>query len=157
MRGSLCVIGLHGGGTMILVPELADVYVDRHILPGETVEDAAAQIRSAVEEADIRGSYELKWDERPTPAPASFLVPPDSLFVRTVKGNLGDELGKPVDLILGRSVADTNHFAVHGGVPTIICGPSGGNTCEANEYVELSSLPLIARTYVRSVIDLLGP
>jgi len=61
-----------------------------------------------------------------------------------------------VGLILGRSVADTNHFAVHGGVPTIICGPSGGNTCEANEYVELSSLPAIARTYVRSVLDLLG-
>jgi succinyl-diaminopimelate desuccinylase len=156
MRGSLCVIGLHGGGTMILVPELAEVYVDRHILPGQTAEDAAAQIRAAVEEANIQGSYELKWDERPTPAPTSFMVPPDSLFVRTVKGNLEGELGKNVDLILGRSVADTNHFAVHGGVPTIICGPSGGNTCEANEYVDLSSLPVIARTYVRSVMDLLG-
>ena len=155
MRGSLCVIGLHGGGTMILVPELAEVYIDRHILPGETAEDAAAQIRSAVEEAGIRGSYELKWDERPTPAPTSFIVPPDSLLVQTVKGNLERELGKPVGFILGRSVADTNHFVVHGGVPTIICGPSGGNTCEANEYVELSSLPVIARTYVRSVIDLL--
>lgn len=156
MRGSLCVIGLHGGGTMILVPELAEVYVDRHILPGQTAEDAAAQIRASVKEANIQGSYELKWDERPTPAPTSFMVPPDSLFVRTVKGNLEGELGKNVDLILGRSVADTNHFAVHGGVPTIICGPSGGNTCEANEYVDLSSLPVIARTYVRSVMDLLG-
>ena len=156
MRGSLCVIGLHGGGTMILVPELAEVYVDRHILPGQTAEDAAAQIRAAVEEANIQGSYELKWDERPTPAPTSFMVPPDSLFVRTVKVNLEGGLGENVDLILGRSVADTNHFAVHGGVPTIICGPSGGNTCEANEYLYLSSLPVIARTYVRSVMDLLG-
>ncbi len=156
MRGSLCVIGLHGGGTMILVPELAEVYVDRHILPGQTAEDAAAQIRAAVEEANIQGSYELKWDERPTPAPTSFMVPPDAHFVRTVQVNLEGELGKNVDLILGRSVADTNHFAVHGGVPTIICGPSGGNTCEANEYVDLSSLPVIARTYVRSVMDLLG-
>lgn len=156
MRGSLCVIGLHGGGTMILVPELAEVYIDRHILPGQTAEDAASQIRSAVDEADIQGSYELKWDERPTPAPTSFMVPPDSLFVQTVKRNLEGELGSKVGLILGRSVADTNHFAVHGGVPTIICGPSGGNTCEANEYVELSSLPAIARTYVRSVLDLLG-
>ena len=156
MGGSLCVIGLHGGGTMILVPELAEVYIDRHILPGQTAEDAASQIRSAVDEADIQGSYELKWDERPTPAPTSFMVPPDSLFVQTVKRNLEGELGSKVGLILGRSVADTNHFAVHGGVPTIICGPSGGNTCEANEYVELSSLPVIARTYVRSVLDLLG-
>ena len=156
MRGSLCVIGLHGGGTMILVPELAEVYVDRHILPGETVEDAAAQVRETIMGAGIEGTYEMKWDERPTPAPSSFIVPPDSLFVRTVKKILEDELGRDLRLILGRSVADTNHFAVHGGVPTIICGPSGGNTCEANEYVELSSLPVIARTYVRSVLDLLG-
>ena len=156
MRGSLCVIGLHGGGTMILVPELAEVYVDCHILPGETVEDAAAQIRETIMGAGIEGTYEMKWDERPTPAPSSFIVPPDSLFVRTVKKILEDELGRDLRLILGRSVADTNHFAVHGGVPTIICGPSGGNTCEANEYVELSSLPVIARTYVRSVLDLLG-
>jgi succinyl-diaminopimelate desuccinylase len=156
LSGSLCVIGIRGGGTLILVPELAEVFVDRHILPGESVENAADQIRAAVERADISGTYDLSWDERPTPAPTSFLVPGDSELVQTVKRNLEKEIQREVNFVLGRSVADTNHFAVHGGIPTLICGPTGGNTCEANEYVELDSLEAVARTYVRSAVDLLG-
>ena len=156
MRGSLCVIGFEGGSDRILVPELAEVIIDRHILPGETVEDAADQIKEIINLANIESNYELAWDNRPTPAPTSFIVPPESKFVQTVKENLKRETGNQIQLILGRSVADTNHFAVHGGVPTMICGPTGGNTCEANEWVDLDSLAPIAGTYVRSIIDLLG-
>ena len=84
------------------------------------------------------------------------MVPPDSLLVQTVKHNLEQEIGQPVKLILSRSVADTNHFAVHGSVPTLICGPQGGNTCQANEYVEINSLRPTAKTYIQTVPDLLG-
>ena len=156
MQGSLCVIGFQGGSNRILVPELAEVLIDRHILPGESVDDAADQIREIINSSNIESSYELTWDERPTPAPTSFIVPPESRFVQIVKSNLEDAIGRKVQLTLGRSVADTNHFAVHGDVPTIICGPSGGNTCEANEWVDLDSLVPIAITYVRSMVDLLG-
>ena len=156
MRGSLCVIGFQGGSDRILVPELAEVIIDRHILPGETVLDAADQIKDVVNLANIKSSYELTWDDRPTPAPTSFIVPPESKFVQTVKKNLENETGNEIRLVLGRSVADTNHFAVHGGVPTLICGPTGGNTCEANEWVDLDSLIPVAGTYVQSIIDLLA-
>lgn len=154
--GSLCVIGFQGGGTLILVPELAHVFIDRHILPGQTVEEAADQIRAIVERANIASSYDLTWDERPTPAPPPFLVPPDSHFVQTVARHLAAETGQEIEFILGRSVADTNHFAIHGGVPTLICGPQGGNTCQANEYVEVASLARVARTYVKAVGELVG-
>jgi acetylornithine deacetylase/succinyl-diaminopimelate desuccinylase-like protein len=70
--------------------------------------------------------------------------------------NLEREIGRRPQLVLQRSVADTNHFAVHGGVPTVVCGPLGGNTCRANEYVEIDSLVPITRTYVQTVMDLLG-
>jgi len=156
MAGSLCVTGFHSGGDKIYVPELAEVTVDRHILPGQTAEWAADQIRDVVARAGIRGDYELTWDERPTPAPTSFITDPDSTFVQTVKRNLEAELGEPVRFELARSVADTNHIAVHDGVPTIIMGPTGGNTCAANEWVDAASLPQICRTMVRSVEDLLG-
>lgn len=156
MGGSLCVIGFHSGGAKIYVPELAEVTIDRHILPGQTAEWAAEQIRDVIRKAGIRGSYELTWDERPTPAPASFITDPDGFFVGTVRRNLEAELGEPVRLELARSVADTNHIAVHGGVPTIILGPTGGNTCAANEWVDVASLPQICRTMVKSVMDLLG-
>jgi acetylornithine deacetylase/succinyl-diaminopimelate desuccinylase-like protein len=156
LPGSLCAIGLHSGGTLILVPERADLYLDRHLLPGQTVEEAAEQTRAVVEQVAIESRYDLTWDERPTPAPPPFLVPPDSPFVQIVKAHLARETGREVRFVMGRSVADTNHFAAHGGVPTLICGPQGGNTCEANEYVDVETLLPVARTYVQSVIDLLG-
>ncbi|HIH88382.1 TPA: hypothetical protein HA344_04125, partial [Candidatus Bathyarchaeota archaeon] len=64
--------------------------------------------------------------------------------------------GWRVKHVLARSVADTNHIAGHGGVPTLICGPTGGNTCEANEWVDVESLLPTARVLTRSVLDLLG-
>jgi acetylornithine deacetylase/succinyl-diaminopimelate desuccinylase-like protein len=156
MRGTLCVTGFHSGGDKIYVPELAEVTIDRHILPGQSVESAAQQIRQIIINAEIKGRYMLVWDERPTPAPTSFITPSDSNFVKTAKRNLEVELGQDVDLTLARSVADTNHIAVHGGVPTIIMGPSGGNTCEANEWVNIESLPKITRSITRTVLDLIG-
>ncbi len=156
VSGSLCIIGFHGGSTLILVPEEAHVFIDRHILPGQTVKDAATEIESAIHDSGITSDYALSWDDRPTPAPAPYLVPPDSLLVQTVQRNLEKEIGEPVQLVWGRSVADTNHFAVHGGVPTLVCGPQGGNTCRANEYVEIDSLLPVARTIIQTVVDLLG-
>jgi succinyl-diaminopimelate desuccinylase len=156
MPGSLCVIGLRGGGTLILVPEQAELFIDRHILPGETAASAAAQIHAVVESCAIESTWELTWDDRPTPAPGPFVVDPDSPFVATVRQHLAREQGRAIRLVLGRSVADTSHFAVHGGVPTLICGPQGGNTCAADEYLEVDSLLPTARTYVHSVLELLG-
>ena len=156
LGGSLCIIGLHGGGTMIYVPELAELWIDRHVLPGQTAEWAAKQIMAVVDGAGIEGNYDLKWDERPTPAPPSFIVPKDSNLVQTVTRNLEQETGWRVKHVLARSVADTNHIAGHGGVPTLICGPTGGNTCEANEWVDVESLLPTARVLTRSVLDLLG-
>ena len=156
VKGSLCVIGFHGGGTLILVPEEAHLYVDRHILPGQSPEEAAAQIEQIVQDTDIESTYTLTWDERPTPAPAPYVVPADSRLVQTVKRCMERELGQPARLWLQRSVADTNHFAVHGGIPTLVWGPQGGNTCRANEYVEVDSMPAVTRTYVQAALDLLG-
>lgn len=155
MSGSLCVIGLHGGGTMILVPELATLYIDRHILPGETREQATRQIEELIESCAIQSRWELSWDERPTPAPGAFVISPETRLVQVVRNHLAREQGREIQLVLGRSVADTNHFAVHGRVPTLICGPQGGNTCEANEYLEISSLLPTARAIASSVIELI--
>jgi succinyl-diaminopimelate desuccinylase len=156
MKGTLCVIGLHSGGDKIYVPELAEVTVDRHILPGQTVEEAAQQIRDIIEDVGIKGTYELTWDERPTPAPASFITDPESNFVQAAKRNLEAQLGEDVKFALAMSVADTNHIAIHGGVPTIIMGPTGGNTCQANEWVDKESLPQVSKAILGTVLELLG-
>lgn len=156
MRGTLEVIGLSGGDTIILIPEHADLYIDRHILPAETVEKAAKQINDLVDTLELASSYELTWDERPTPAPPPFVIPSESAFVKTVQRILSQEQNADIDLCLARSVADMNHIVVHGGVPTLVLGPDGGNTCEANEYVLIDSMPAITRTYVKTVLELIS-
>ena len=155
-RGSICVTGLSGGGTDILVPEYAELWIDRHILPNQTVQEAALQIHEVVRRASIESRYKLTWDKRPTPAPTSYITPPDSKLVQTVTKNLEKFSGRKVRYVVETSVADTNHIVVHGGIPTIILGPDGGNTCEANEYVEISSLSVVTKTIIRSVMDLLS-
>lgn len=155
-RGSICVTGLSGGGTDILVPEYADLWIDRHILPTQTVEEAALQIHEIVAKAGIESKYKLSWDERPTPAPTSYITKPETEFVKTVSANLEKFTGKKTEYVIETSVADTNHIAVHGEVPTIILGPEGGNTCEANEYVEIASLPIVTKTMIKSTMDLLS-
>ena len=156
MRGTLCVTGFQSGGDKIYVPELAEVTIDRHILPGQSVENAATQIKQIILDTGIKGRYELTWDERPTPAPSSYITDPNSRLVQTAKTNLENQLGEDVRFALARSVADTNHFAIYGRVPTIIMGPTGGNTCEANEWVDIGSLPQISKAILGTVIDLLG-
>ncbi len=156
MRGTLCVTGLHGGGDKIYVPEVAEVTIDRHILPDQSVNEAAQQIKQIILEAGIKGRYELTWDDRPTPAPTSYITDPNSKLVQFAKRNLERELGEDVMFSLAMSVADTNHLAVYGEVPTIIMGPTGGNTCEANEWVNIDSLPRISRSLLATVLDLLG-
>ncbi len=76
--------------------------------------------------------------------------------MKTITRNLEAFSGGKVRYVVETSVADTNHIAVHGGVSTIILGPDGGNTCEVNEYVEVSSLPVVTKVIIRSVMDLLS-
>ncbi len=156
LRSGLGVTGVHSGGTMILAPEEARVIVDRHLLPGETLDEALAHLRGLIARAGIAGAYSLSWDERPTPAPGAFIVLPESAFVQAVKRIQEAELGGEVRLTIARSVADVNHLAVHGGVPTLTCGPWGGNTCAANEWVDLRSLLPITRIHYQTVVEMLG-
>jgi succinyl-diaminopimelate desuccinylase len=156
LAGTLNVIGIHSGGTMILVPEVADVWIDRHILPGETLAHARHQIETVLKEVVRHSTWELFVDERPTPAPGPYIVPESSSLVQAMRTAIAIEYDSPVTLVLGRSVADTSHIAFHGGIPTVICGPQGGNTCEANEWLDLPSLLPTARAMTRGMVSLLS-
>jgi acetylornithine deacetylase/succinyl-diaminopimelate desuccinylase-like protein len=69
---------------------------------------------------------------------------------------LAHEYQQEIHYVLGRSVADTSHFAFHGKIPTVICGPQGGNTCEANEWIDLDSLLPTTRAMIKTTLTLLS-
>jgi succinyl-diaminopimelate desuccinylase len=155
LAGTINVIGMASGGTMILVPEVADIWIDRHILPGESLAHATAQIRAVITDACRYSTWELTVDERPTPAPGPYVVPADHPLVISMRAHLQDEYNQPITNVLGRSVADTSHFAFHGHVPTLICGPQGGNTCETNEWLDIDSLLPTTRAMARTTWHML--
>ena len=156
LGGAICAIEFGGGLNIILVPEHAYLLIDRHILPGQTVEEVVQDIRDAIDALDIESKVDITWDDRPTPAPTSYIVDESSLFVQSTKRRVEEQLGRPITYALARSVADTNHFAVHGGIPTLVYGPEGGNTCMANEFVDINSMVNVARAYCGVAVDLLG-
>jgi len=156
LGGTICVIEVSGGRNIILVPEHAQIVLDRHILPGQTVDRAVRDIEALIRSLPIESGWRVTWDDRPTPAPAPYIVDPGSKFVRSARKRVEEQLGRPVRYALARSVADTNHFAVTGGIPTLVYGPEGGNTCQANEYVGIESTLHVARAYCGIVVDMLG-
>jgi succinyl-diaminopimelate desuccinylase len=156
ITGNLAVTSIQGGSTMILIPERAHVYLDRHTIPGQTAESEAELLRKTIEQSDIKSTVQIEWDDRPTPAPTAYLVPEDAAIVREIGRQIQSELNEPPTYVIGRSVNDASHFTVYGGIPTLLYGPQGGNTCKANEYLEVDSLVPTARIYLNTVLNVLG-
>ena len=156
ITGNLAVTSIQGGSTMILIPERAHVYLDRHTIPGQTAETEAEFLRAIIEQTDIKSTVQIEWDERPTPAPTAYLIPEDAMIVREVSRQILSELNEPPTYVIGRSVNDASHFTVYGGIPTVLYGPQGGNTCKANEYLKVDSLVPTARIYLNTVLNILG-
>ena len=82
-------------------------------------------------------------------------MPLQHSIVMSMTNSLALEYGQTITHVLGRSVADTSHFAYHGNVPTLICGPQGGNTCETNEWLDLDSLVPTTRAMARTTWHML--
>lgn len=156
LAGSLCIIEFSGGDNVILVPEHAHMLVDRHILPDQSIEEVVVDMQHVIGALNLDSKVDITWDDRPTPAPLPYVVEDSSAFVQSTKRRVEEQLGRPLTFALARSVADTNHFAVHGGIPTLVYGPEGGNTCMANEYVSVESVAKVARSYCGVVFDMLG-
>ncbi len=156
ITGNLAVTSIQGGSTMILIPERAHVYLDRHTIPGQTAETEAELLRTVIEQSQIKSTVQIEWDNRPTPAPTAYLVPEDAVIVKEIDRQIRAEFSEPANFVIGRSVNDASHFTVYGGISTLLYGPQGGNTCKANEYLEVDSLVPTARIYLNTVLNILG-
>jgi acetylornithine deacetylase/succinyl-diaminopimelate desuccinylase-like protein len=105
---------------------------------------------------NIKSTVDIQWDNRPAPAPTAYLIPEDAVIVKEISRQILSEFNEPPIHVIGRSVNDASHFTVYGGIPTLIYGPQGGNTCKANEYLDVDSLVPTARIYLNTVLNILG-
>ena len=95
ITGNLAVTSIQGGSTMILIPERAHVYLDRHTIPGQTAESEADSLRAIIAQADIQSTVQIEWDDRPTPAPTAYLIPEDSSIVKEISRQIRSEFNEP--------------------------------------------------------------
>ncbi len=155
MRGSRCVLGIQAGNEqyVITVPEKARIVVNRMLAPGETGSQELLAVVRLAESLD---------------SPARFAVTVDPPFYppwETPKGHpLAQSLARSYEREAGRppewgytGFGDTNLFSGEAGIPTVMCGPLGGNFHQADEWVDVPSIASSARLMVRMVADLLAP
>jgi len=136
------------------IPEVAELRIDRHLVPPETAESARQDVADLIERLYQEGA--LAYDpalpitvsvpERATPFLMPYVVSPAAPFVQMVGQIIQEQLGS-VSHGYAFSVADENYYGATLGLPAIVLGPAGGNHHAPDEWVSLSSLDQLVRIY----------
>lgn len=138
-KGSICVLNINGGVKSLSVPELAEIIIDRHLVPPETKESVLKQLKTFIKKSGLKSSVEVKLIERATP----FLMP----YFTSEKNKYVQMINETIKMVYGKviynyelSVADENYFGSRLHLPVVIIGPRGGDAHAANEWVSLQSI-----------------
>ncbi|HEU5369960.1 MAG TPA: M20/M25/M40 family metallo-hydrolase, partial [Ktedonobacterales bacterium] len=136
------------------IPDVAELRIDRHLVPPETIESARQDVQELIERLYQEGA--LTYDpalpitvsvpERPTPYLMPYVVPATAPFVQLVGQVIHEQIGS-VGQHYAFSVADENYYGATLGLPAIVLGPAGGNHHAPGEWVSLSSLQQVVSIY----------
>jgi succinyl-diaminopimelate desuccinylase len=137
-----------------VVPDFAEIYVDRRLVPGEdpdvVVREIEAVARQAV--AEMPGIC-VDVIERWKGTPATMMAE-DSPLVQAMVG-ANDRLGLSTSL-RGFSMATDGRFFAHKGIPTIIYGPGDPRLAHVpDEWVGIDELIQATRAYALAAVSML--
>ena len=143
-----------GGVKENVVPDYAEIYVDRRLVPGEEPDQVMAEVREVAERAvkDIPG-ITVEVDEVWKGGGAT-LTEIDSPLVDAVRG-----ANQRLDLspnLRGFSMATDGRFWARQGVPTIIYGPGDPRLAHVpDEWVGVDEMLDATRAYALAAVALL--
>jgi succinyl-diaminopimelate desuccinylase len=155
LTASQAVLSLHSGSQqyVITVPEHARCLINRMIVPGEDGASVVAQLRALADSLDSPAQFEINIDP---PYYPPWEMAPDTPFVRQFADAYAAEVGVPPSFGY-TGFGDANLFAHELGAPTVHFGPHGGQFHEADEWVELASIPASARVLLRLATAFMPP
>jgi acetylornithine deacetylase len=146
-RGSLHASVIRGGVGWSTYPERCEVELERRTIPGESAEDAVAEVRAAVERVRARRP-ELRADVELCFAAGPSDVAPDAPIVRALAGALAAG-GEPVGIEGMSAWTDCAHLN-DAGIPAICFGPGDIALAHAaEEYVLVAEIERAADVLAR--------
>jgi len=145
---------IDGGVKTNVIPDSCDIYVDRRILPGETVEGVVAEIKSLAEQA-VGGVTGLRVEFTTKLSRLARESDPDSPVVRALQ-TATRFLGKEPVLTGFFAGTDAKHFAPKGW-PTVVMGPGHPSTAHTpDEWIGLDEVLEATRLYALTALAILG-
>jgi acetylornithine deacetylase len=146
-RPSVHASTITGGVTYPAYPASCTLGVERCLIPGETVSDAEAELRSIL---DAAGKTDGRFDgtARIVVGRDPVRLDPEEAVVAALIEAARAGLGRPVTVRGDLGWMDSG-ILVEGGVPCVIFGPTGGREHTADEWVDLASVETSARVYER--------
>ncbi len=146
---------IEGGVKANVVPDKASIYVDRRTVPGETPEEARAEIEAIAKQAigNVPGCT-VEISARYAGKEASE-APVDDPLVQAMLG-ANERLGGNTEPT-GFSMGTDGRFWNALGVPTIIYGPGDPSTAhQPDEWVGIDEIMEAARAYAVTMVRLIG-
>jgi acetylornithine deacetylase/succinyl-diaminopimelate desuccinylase family protein len=142
-------VGVIRGGTgTAMVPDRCRISIDRRLLPGQSGEDARAEIDALLRSLDL-GAEELAAESKLVMEIPSFEVPPDHPFVVMAR-SASIDAGAPERPVAGWTGACDGGYQMRDtGIPTVVLGP--GSVVEhahrPDESVPVAEVVTAARAY----------
>ncbi len=158
-NGSLMATVVAGGSSPFLIPATASAVIERRTVPGESLDSGRADVQRILDA--------MKLQDPAVNATASL-----SLCRDAWQYDPSAEAGAALASALSRSLATSGgrppeHVAFPywmesalweaAGVPTVVCGPSGGGLHALEEWVELSQVHTFAHRLVDALRTFCGP
>lgn len=139
----------------LTVPDHCAFYIDRYLVPGETLESVIDQVAGAAKEAGLESRVEITPTVRPTPFMQGFVIPRDHKIVQSVSRRFREVVGEQAGIGTDPSVCDSNYLAVLGEIPTLTFGPSGKGLHAPNEYGSIREIQQCTEIYLGVIEDIL--
>lgn len=142
----LCALKIEGGYKTysVVVPDRCSIILNILTAPGESLDTLVQELRQFVDTRHLASEVSVKLR---APSYEPYEIGLEERLVQDLRDAYRAVLKREPRFSHARSISDANVFAGRAGIPTINFGPKGGGIHQANEYVELASIPLVARVY----------
>lgn len=151
-RANLHASVISGGEELSSYPASCTIGLERRTLPGETVESTEAELRDILDTL-AADDPEFEYDLVATFARGTFSADPHSRLVTTLAHVVEDVTGT-TPVLRGEPFWTDCALLADAGITTVLFGVDGGGAHADTEWVNLTSLDIVARTLTATVVEL---